>query len=89
MLIALKYCGGCNPRYERGALADRLKTDFPDADIVASGNLGDRTPDVVAVITGCGSACASHEELRGRLGKVVLCEPEDYDTLAGLIRSAG
>lgn len=87
MLIALKYCGGCNPRYDRGSLAEKLATDFPEAELVPSGNLGDRTPDVVAVITGCGSACADHEELAGRLGKVVLRDPEDYETLRELIAS--
>lgn len=87
MLIALKYCGGCNPRYDRGNLTKQLETDFPEADIVTAGNLGGRTPDVVAVITGCASACADHEQLQGRLGKVVLCEPGDYEALSGLVAS--
>lgn len=87
MLIALKYCGGCNPRYDRGNLAEKLATDFPEAELVPSGNLGERTPDVVAVITGCGSACADHAQLAGRLGKVVLCGPGDYESLSRLISS--
>ncbi len=86
MTIAIKYCGGCNPRYDRGTLAKQLHIDFPEANILPSGNLHGAMADVVAVFVGCGSACASHAELHGRYGKIVLSGPEDYPALAQLVR---
>ena len=30
MTVAVKYCGGCNPRYDRGAALEKLKKRYPD-----------------------------------------------------------
>ena len=30
MLIGLKYCGGCNPNYERRRLVERARKEYPD-----------------------------------------------------------
>lgn len=53
---AVKYCGGCNPRFDRVALARRLEE-----------KLGEKLPaaqigvhyDEVYVICGCSARCAS------------------------------
>ena len=31
MKIGIKYCGGCNPRYNRTAVVSRLKKDVGEA----------------------------------------------------------
>lgn len=82
MTIAVKYCGGCNPRYDRMEIARRLRRDFPKAELTGPGG---GAPDFVAVICGCHSRCAGHESLRGRFGKAVLAAPEDYEALYQLI----
>lgn len=81
MVIRLKYCGGCNPRYDRAALAARLGRDLPGARLL---NEGAGEFDVVAVLCGCPAGCAGHEELRGRLGKMVLTDERDYAALLKL-----
>lgn len=30
MKIGIKYCGGCNPRYDRSHEVDKLKKRFPN-----------------------------------------------------------
>ncbi|MDL2307207.1 hypothetical protein LJC48_04160 [Desulfovibrio sp. OttesenSCG-928-C06] len=81
MIIRLKYCGGCNPRYDRTALAARLGRDLPGARLTHE---GEGEFDVVAVLCGCPARCAGHEELRGRLGKIVLADERDYTALLKL-----
>lgn len=83
MRIAIKYCGGCNPRYDRPKVVDRLKNDIPYAQIVLA---GDAPVDYVLVLCGCRSACAQHAHLFGRHGKSVLTCIEDYPQLQETLR---
>ncbi len=83
MKIGIKYCGGCNPRYDRSLIAARLRREFGGHDIVTANET--ETFDVVAVICGCGSQCADHRRLKGSYGKVVLTRASDYDELRRLI----
>lgn len=75
MTVAVKYCGGCNPRYERVELVGRLCAEFPDVQIVRP----EEPADIAAVICGCPAACASHTGLAARFGLVVLTCQDDYD----------
>jgi len=72
MKTALKYCGGCNPRYDRGAFLTELRADFPQLTVVDAAE----TPDFVLVLCGCPSRCADHGGLEGRLGKWIVDSPE-------------
>ena len=40
VVIGLRYCGGCNPRYDRVALAKEMAACFPQAELAAL--LGER-----------------------------------------------
>jgi 4-hydroxybutyrate CoA-transferase len=84
--IRVKYCGGCNPRYDRTAVTARLRAAFPLLEVAESP--GGDADLFVAVVCGCPSACAEHEHLRGLAGKMVLTCGEDYEKLAGLIRDS-
>jgi 4-hydroxybutyrate CoA-transferase len=84
MRIAVKYCGGCNPRYDRPALAARLKQDLPWAEVIAA---GEQPADYVVVLCGCSSACAQHALLLGVQGKSVLTCGADYPRLLETLRS--
>ena len=60
MKVAFRYCGGCNPRYDRGALVKRLTEKHPewDAEIAAEGTCY----DLLIVVGGCSSCCAAWEQ---------------------------
>jgi len=73
MTLVLKYCGGCNPRYDRGAFLAKLQADFPQLRQV---DATAETPDFALVLCGCPSRCADHRGLEGRLGKWVVDSPE-------------
>jgi len=81
MTVAVKYCGGCNPRYGRLELAARMKKEFPWLEV---GGGDAPSPDLVLVICGCDRECASHGHFTGYWEKLVLSSPEGY----GCIREA-
>ena len=36
MRLGVKYCGGCNPRFDRKEIVKRLKEDYPHINIKSS-----------------------------------------------------
>lgn len=53
--MALKYCGGCNPGFDRVAYVDKIKSAAgPDIEWVT---LDEGNVDAVLLVTGCDTAC--------------------------------
>ena len=59
--IGIRYCGGCNPRYDRVAAVQKLRTLFPDVEFTTAQS-GEKYEGVV-VVCGCYSACAGIDDL--------------------------
>jgi hypothetical protein len=55
--VRLKFCGGCNPGYDRVALAEQIKSMAANDDGITLCN--DDDPDLVIAICGCPTACAN------------------------------
>ncbi|MDR3177218.1 MAG: hypothetical protein LBU06_11905 [Desulfovibrio sp.] len=83
--VRIKYCGGCNPRYDRTALAAKLRAAFPGLDMPETDEDGGPY-DFVAVLCGCPAACAEHEGLEGRAGKMLIVSADQYEALAAAVR---
>lgn len=60
MRRAVKYCGGCNPRYDRVAAVRRLETELGDVLPAAQPGVA---YDEVFVICGCSVRCADISQL--------------------------
>lgn len=60
MLVGVKFCGGCNPRYDRGAYFARVKAENPLCGFEIAEE--EKQYDVLLVIGGCPSCCASCEQ---------------------------
>ncbi len=60
MKCGVKFCGGCNPRYDRGAAYRQIKEELSDIDFVHAEE-GDPV-DNLLVIGGCTACCASYEQ---------------------------
>lgn len=59
--IGVRYCGGCNSRYDRVALVQRLKSFFPDESFVPA---QEGVPySAVLVVCGCSTRCANVSDL--------------------------
>ena len=59
--IGIRYCGGCNSRYDRVALAKRLMAVLPEYDFVGTEEGG--TYAAVVILHGCLSRCTKTDDL--------------------------
>ena len=66
----IRYCGGCNPRYDRVAAVDTLHQHFPQADFL----LEHPHPAATVLVCGCPVQCIARGSTPGAL---VLTCPED------------
>lgn len=56
MIIGVKYCGGCNPIYNRGRQVELLKHEFPEHEFRTPSQ--GKTCDIWLSVCGCPRACA-------------------------------
>jgi 4-hydroxybutyrate CoA-transferase len=87
MRIGMKYCGGCNPRFRRGSVAERLRRDFPDIELVPAEGPGPQL-DLVVIVCGCPSACATLDGRAGIHGSVLMADEEEYEKVAFRVSAA-
>lgn len=80
MNICVKYCGGCNPRYDRNQIIKNLKGDFNNIHIFTNFNCSGIC-DFIIILCGCMTSCVNHENLYGRYGKMVIRTLKDYERL--------
>lgn len=76
MKIGLKYCGGCNPNYERSHIVKRARAEYPQA-VFAPYDPEDAY-DLVLMICGCLEECTSFNCSNSRCGIVRIRSEEEY-----------
>jgi hypothetical protein len=59
MKVGLKYCGGCDPTYDRPALVQRIKSEAGDSFVWSA--LNEEDYDAVLLVCGCLRACPEDE----------------------------
>ena len=65
--IGIKYCGGCNPNYERVEMVQRVQTSMKDRFLFLRHDQQDL--DVLVLMNGCARACAE----KGLIQTKILC----------------
>lgn len=60
MKIGIKYCGGCNPRYNRKDFLEKLKRDLQDMPCLEF-TTDRKSANVILELSGCSNACVSQE----------------------------
>lgn len=85
MKIRVKYCGGCNPRYDRKAVTEHLRKEFPESEWIE--RYEDAPFDFVVVLCGCTAACANHADLHGIKGKIVVKSEAESQEIGEILRS--
>ena len=63
MKVRIKYCGGCNPGFDRVELVDKIRIEL--AGIVDFVSPMDPGIEALLVIEGCSTACADVSEFMG------------------------
>jgi hypothetical protein len=67
--LAIKFCGGCNPRIERGVLVDRIQEGLKNEVGWVS---GEEERDLTLIINGCPTACADTAKSRKEWAAIVV-----------------
>ncbi|WP_053956154.1 hypothetical protein [Inediibacterium massiliense] len=63
MKVGVKFCGGCNPRYERRKFLEEIANHFK-GHILFEMTKEQEIYDVLLVIGGCSNCCANYQNLR-------------------------
>ncbi len=61
--VGVKYCGGCNPEYDRVSLVEQIKGRLEGK--VCFVPPGSEGVDIILAVHGCGTACADLSDFRG------------------------
>jgi hypothetical protein len=82
--IGIKYCGGCNPLYERVEMVDRIQFRFNDRFLFFRYD----EPDIdgIVLMSGCQRACAT-QNLDRTIPYYSVTRENDVDTLLGWLKS--
>ncbi len=84
MTVNIKYCGGCNPRYQRGAFAKKLQAQYPMNTYTING-IGEF--DLLIVLYGCTAACADISDCIGVFGHYYVTDSEQWGALCEFMDS--
>jgi len=77
--IGIKYCGGCNPGYERVEMIERVQSQLKDQFLF----LRHDEPDikVMVLMSGCHRACASRDVNPTRIPHCSVTGENDFENL--------
>lgn len=74
--VGIKYCGGCNPHYDRVAIVKRIADRLAGkVEIVA---LDHDQIDLVVAVEGCSTACADLTSFKDKAIRIVM-QPENAE----------
>ena len=83
MIVKVKYCGGCNPRYDRVAFFKRLGKSFPEISFQSD---PEGIPCAGLVICGCDAACADASGCIGSSGRVTVWKDDAFDAVCRFLK---
>lgn len=78
MKVGIKYCGGCNPDYNRSDAVNEIISMYPEMDFEPVRD--NAYYDCILIINGCGRSCAGHEGLKTN-NKVFINSLKDIEQL--------
>ncbi len=79
MKCGVRFCGGCNPRYDRRAALEEIERQLKDVDFV---NAVEGYPhDLLLVIGGCTNCCASYEQFDTKQGVLKMWDKTHIDNI--------
>ena len=84
LTVGLRYCGGCNPRFDRVAAVERLAAACPRAALERAEP--GKVYDLLLIVGGCSACCADQTGLAGRARGACPCVGADIIRPRGRIR---
>ena len=86
MKIGIKFCGGCNPRYDRGSQTAALKERLKEVQWISGDD--SQVCDFWLIICGCSRACVSTETLSAKQKILVIKSLMDFSRAEEEIKKA-
>jgi len=77
--IGIKYCGGCNPAYERVEMIEKVQ--FRLGDQFLFHRHGDEEVEALILVSGCPRACAGKELIQEKNSCYSVTGEGDYEAL--------
>lgn len=65
--LAIKFCGGCNPYYDRAEVARLIKRNLKEEQWVGA----DKEADLLFIINGCSASCAERAEVEEKAKRCI------------------
>lgn len=82
MIAGVKFCGGCNPKYDRKLLHDILKKEYTNIKYQpVSSNPDSFEYDLIIVICGCSVVCADYKRYKTKTKYIVVNSNEEIHKL--------
>jgi hypothetical protein len=75
--VAIKFCGGCNPSFERTAVAQILRRDLANVSWV----LPEEDADLLVIINGCLGSCAERPEVQQKALEILVIRNHSVSTI--------
>jgi hypothetical protein len=83
--VGIKYCGGCNPGYERVEMVKRIQFRFNDRFLFLRHDEPDI--DVLVLVSGCHRACAGNDLNTENIPHCLVTGENDFDALINCLKS--
>jgi len=77
--VGIKYCGGCNPTYERVEIIQGVKSHFRDQLLFTRHE--EKDIDVLIIVNGCSRACAAQNLNQAEVPRYSVTEENDFENL--------
>jgi len=77
--IGIKYCGGCNPFYERVEVVQRVQSLLKDRFIFSVDDV--QESDIMVLVNGCPRACADRNSGNSEASSHSILGENDFESL--------
>ncbi len=74
--IGIKFCGGCNPFYERMATVKKYINEHPEYEFEFVRE--ENEYDVIILVCGCMCRCITHDHLKSKYGFIHVSSAENF-----------
>lgn len=88
MLLGIRYCGGCNPRFNRQEIVDTIRERYGGEHDVVHAAAG-MTYDCLIVVGGCDNCCAEIGPFTARHGSIKIRRADDIIQIAHWMAQSG
>lgn len=83
--FGIKFCGGCNPKYDRVQMLAELKKFF-DNNIEFENANSETQYDGLIVISGCHNACPDYGYIKANTDPIIVTDEMSYEEVLSVLK---